>query len=348
MKMKNILLIVGTTVGAGIFSLPLVFKQTGLLPFFLLLIILAFVTLRLNIYFAEITHSIKQKHQLPGYVSIVLSKKMGVFSILLHLFSTYGALIAFASIGGTFLSHLLGTRPEIGRMLFFAIATGLLLFSGSKMEKLDEVFAAGKGILFALLIVVAFLFYPFSKYHQAPLIGTSPYLAYGLILFSLTGFSIIPELHPEKQYKKTIWMAQFLIVLLYLIFTVALSPYVIGGAFQFANPLMAAFVNVTGLVSVFTTYLLLSLVTKDVYRKDIKMNEKGAFGFTAGIPFLAIFFHVDGFMKMLSLTGGIFLGGIGLFICEMHQSIYPEKNKIERILIQLLLVSGVILELLVR
>lgn len=345
MRLKNILLVVGTTVGAGIFSLPLVFKQTGLLPFFILLIVLAYVTLRINIYFAQITHSVKGEHQLPGYVSTVLGKRLGVAAIVLHLFSTYGALIAFASIGGTFLSQLIGIPVHIGMMLFFIAATVLLFQDGKKMESLDELFAAGKGILFVLLVLFAFLFFPYQSYNPGPVVGTNPYLAYGLILFSLTGFSIIPELHPDKQYKKTLWIAQFLIVLLYIVFAVALSPYAIADSFRFKNQALSIFVNLTGFISVFTTYLMLSMVTKDVYMKDIKMNQKGALGFTAVVPFVAILLNYDGFLKVLSLTGGIFLGSIGLLICFMHQTVYPDKNRIERFLIQILFVGGVIFEL---
>jgi hypothetical protein len=171
-------------------------------------------------------------------------------------------------------------------MIFYIAATVLFFTAGKKLERLDELFAAGKGLLFGLLIVLAFLFFPFEKYNPGPLVGSYPHLAYGLILFSLTGFSIIPELHPDKQYRKTIWIAQFLIVLLYVVFAVALSPYVFGDSFKFKDPALGVFVNLTGFISVFTTYLLLSMITKDVYKEDIKMNDKGALGFTAVVPFI--------------------------------------------------------------
>ena len=345
MRSKNILLVVGTTVGAGIFSLPFAFRQIGVIPFLLLILLLAYVTLRLNIYFAEVTHSVKTKHQLPGYVGIVLGKNLGKFALILQLVSAYGALIAFASIGGQFLAHSIGIQENLGMMVFFIAACAILFFSGKGMERLDELFAAGKGILFGLLIVFAFLFFPASTYHIPPMFGSTPHLAYGLILFSLTGFSIIPEMHPEKGYKKSLWMAQIVIVVLYLILTLALSPYAMVDTFVFKNQMLGVFVNVTGFISVFTTYLLMSLITKDIFVKDIKFPEKGALGLVTIVPFLAIFFHFDGFMKVLSLTGGVFLGAVGLLISWMYQTLYPDRNVIERILIQLLLLGGIAFEL---
>ncbi len=341
---KNILLIIGATVGAGIFSLPQLLNKIGIVWFIVFLLGFSYLTYRLNWFYFRVIKSVKGNHQFSGYVERVLGTKWGRAASFVHLFSTYGALIAFVLIGGEFLGKALGITDQLGSQLFFVLAMVFILTSGKKSENIDVLFSLIKGVMF---LIIAFLcFSSFGLLSSISIVPiTIPFESMGAFIFALSGFSIIPELHKEKDEGKSIFTAQLAILLIYVIFTLAVSPYWQGSDFAFSNPVISRIFSVTGFISVFTAYLLLSWVGKDIYREDLKVKERFAIGLISVVPFLAIVIQFGSFLSVLSLTGGVFLAATGILICWMYSTVHPGKNRVELAVIQLVFLSVMIFEI---
>lgn len=120
-----IAVLIGTIIGAGIFSLPYVIVKIGFIPGLLYLIGLGFVVLILNLCYGEIVLRTKKNHQLPGYAGIYLGKWGKLIAILATSIGFYGALLVYLIMAGDFLHSILGnsfTLSSFNYSLIFLFA----------------------------------------------------------------------------------------------------------------------------------------------------------------------------------------------------------------------------------
>ncbi|MCX7996619.1 MAG: hypothetical protein N2691_02545 [Patescibacteria group bacterium] len=344
---RNILLITGATVGAGIFSLPHALRETGVVPFLVLLALAGYICFRLNYFLMAVIREVTGTHQLSGYIEKVLGAGWGRISLFLHIFSTFGALIAYTIIGGTFLGTFFGIPQSLGSQLFFLLAGSVIFFAGKKIASFDMLFSVVKFIMF-ILVVIAAMSLPASNHFEAiPAFESFPLKYIGVFLFASAGFTIIPELIREKGKRShSLLTAQVLITVLYLVFGVALYGFVNGSGYLFPTPTATAVFTITGFVSVFTAYLILAWVCKDTLEEDLRLNTKLATGLTIGVPFLAVVSQFGTFIGVLGFTGGVFLSGTGILLCRSYRVLYPDKYVYENYFVQLFLGATIVLELL--
>lgn len=357
---KNIFLIFGTAVGAGIFSLPIALQQSGALVFFPLLVLLGYIMMRINTFYYELVAHFRVKHQFPGYVELIMGEQWGRIALYLMLFSIYGALIAYSFLGGTFLSQLLSISEDLGRQLFYALGVVVFLFAGSKLESIDISLTVLKGAVFTVLIalmgfeVIQLLAGEGIKaLSLPPLIGGQPYLAFGVILFSFASVSIIAELHGKKEAgKKAITIAQVYIGALYALFSLVGVLY--GLHMLESNPALLhryGFLNtlfqIGGFITVFTPFQFLALAGRDMLMRDLSVSERSAKGWIAFVPFMFILFQFGTFLKILSITGGIFLAAMAYLVTWCYAMVFPDKHRGELVLIRRILTIGILSEIII-
>jgi tyrosine-specific transport protein len=345
--MHNVFLILGTTIGAGVYSLPSVVVKIGIWPFIVLATILAILLARINIFYRKVVEKFSEKHQLPGYVNLVMGKKFSRIATFLLLFSTYGAIVAYLVIGGRFIAKLVPVSAGIGSAWFYLAMFVLLFFSGKLLEKIDYSFVFLKMIFLLLVLIIALLL--FSVQLTSLTIGNisqiNVILGYGAILFALTGFSIVPELKKQTNITKSIIGTQGAILLVYIVFAVLLSPHVNKGEFIVTNPILSFVFNVAGLLCVTTPYLMLSWVIYDIYSKDLKFKKRDSMLLTLIVPLFALILGINDFMQIMSVTGGVFLGAIAVLIVVLYQKLFPGKNRLEVLIIKTVFILGIVAEL---
>lgn len=342
---RNILLIIGSTVGAGIFSLPHVLRDIGLLPYILLLLISGYICFRVNSYYLAVVSRVKGRHQLSGYISRVLGAGWGRISLFLHVFSTFGALIAFTIIGGTFLSSFLGISQSLGSQLFFVAAGSVILIAGKKIDSFDSVFSVVKVAMFVIVLIVVAASPAHIQPEAVPLLSGVPLGSLGIFLFASAGFTVIPELTRERRGASTLLAAQSIIVILYLIFAAALFGFARGNGYLFPTPAASLIFYITGFVSVFTAYMILAWVSKDMLTQDMKLSDKLATGLTIGIPFVSVLSQFGTFTGVLGFTGGVFMSGTGILLCRAYAAAYPGSHRWENRIVQLLLALVILIEI---
>lgn len=341
---QNIFLILGAVIGAGIFSLPFALQRSGIVVFVTVLAVVAYVMVRVNIFVYEIVTHTRAKHQIPGYISLILGPGWGRVAIYMVIFATGGSLVAFAFLGGTFIAQLLPISEQLGTMLFYSFATVVILVAGTKLEAVDMIFTAIKMSLLAVIMLAMILVLPFETV-RVPLIARDPFSVLGVILFAFTGFSTSTLLHRSAVTKKSIYGAQLIIFVTYLLFSLVAYFFIDFTGFALPNRQLDLLFNLAGVFVVLTPYLVISMIGKETLFKDVHLNERTAIGVMTFAPFLFILFRVGSFLEILSFTGGVFIGALGMMICQAYARVFPHKHSYEVLFIQLIFLACIVLEI---
>ncbi len=346
--MHNLFLLLGTIIGAGIFSLPIALSKSSFLVFVVLTILLAYIMAKINWFYRQIVTSIKERHQLGGYVAKIMGPKWSFLAIVFLLLSTIGALLAYLILAGQFISAITPLSTAQGSWLFYGAMFVMLYFGGRHLEALDVFMTVVKVVLLTVVIVVTFdlsgLFNSLNFVSKAFSLK-NVLLAYGSVLFALTGYSIVPELKNTPGQKRSINLAQVISAGFYLLFGLNLMGFVQGNNFVFNPGITMILFNLTGIFAVLTPYLMLSWVCYDLFDKDLGFAKKEALLMTLILPLLLYLMGMHDFMTVISVSGGVFLGGIAILITQMYKIKFPKQQTLLINAIQLVFGLGALAEI---
>jgi len=331
---RAIFLLMGTTIGGGIFALPYVFSRSGLIPSLLGLLFLGFLMASLNLFYSQVILKTEGDHQLPGYVKRYLGKRASWIAILSMLLSLNGALLAYVILGGEFLALSLGQLAN--KFYHFCFYFLGVWFFGRGFKGLVKI---ETGLTIALLTLMLFLPFSLAKYVQADnysLMTNQPWFFWGATLFALAGFSVIPEVEEVLRRKReklvpAIIIGSFLPVLLYAVFAFgiwgvtgpATTADALSGLVSF-SPAIARIGAAVGSLALMTSFLGLANVAKEIYYRDLGIPEREARVLALAPPFLGILLPMEGFIKVVSLTGAVGLAVSGTLICLMAAKLEPK------------------------
>ena len=157
--------------------------------------------------------------------------------------------------------------------------------------------------------------------------------SYGIILFSYTGFSILPELDFKKSFKLSIFISYIIITIIYSLFATIQDPSV--------NRLLYSF---TVIYAIATSYIPLTIALENTLYEDLKIHPIIAKTISILSPWAVIILGGKNFLTLFSITGGVFIAVLQILIILAF--LKKEKRKITtRILsctILLLLFLGII------
>lgn len=194
--LKALSVFLGTVIGVGIFGLPFVAFKAGFFVIILFFLLMILVAVSIHFLYAEIVLGTKKIHRLPGYVEEYLGEKWKKITFLVVALGLMGALLAYLIVGGEFLNFLFapyfGGSPFLYTLLFFALGS-YLVFRGMKSIS---------GVELSLLIVILIILVVFFI-KALPSINIAHFktldfkfltLPYGVVLFSLWGSALVPEI----------------------------------------------------------------------------------------------------------------------------------------------------------
>ncbi len=366
--------LVGTIVGAGILAIPYVVAQSGFLFGFIIIVVLGLSFLLLNLMTGEIVLRTKQQHQLTGYAEKYLGpwgKRLMMFSMV---FGTYGALTAYLIGEGESLRAIFRWGNPLWYSILFFVIAFLIIYKGIKAAGKAELILIGVLLLIVVLIGI-FSYQNIHLSNLASLNWAKFFAPYGVILFALMGMPSVPEmqevLEQEKQkMKKAIIIGSIIPIILYILFafivvgligldnfellapnqkiaTVALSIY--------SFPTLGVLANVIAVLSMFTSFLTLSIALIEMYEYDYIFPQSAALLLTFSVPLLITIFSLATFIPIIAITGAI-AGGIQAILiifsywkAKLHGDRSPEyslkTHKFLGSLLILLFGAGVVLEL---
>ncbi len=312
----------GTVIGAGILGLPYVFAKSGFLIGLMWLVILLGVMMFTKLCLGEVCLRTRKRHQLPGYAERYLGKWGKRLMFFALMFGIYSALLAYLIGEGESLSQLF--TGSLNYSIYFAIGfwiiMTLLLSKGIKELKRIETY--GVIVIILLVIGIGVYFLPsISLDNLKPVSFSNMFLPFGIVLFSLLGFTSIPEVRvemdkQEKKIKKAIMLGSLIPALLYILFCLVFVGVLGSGVPQVATLSLGRVVTILGIFTMLTSYFVLSFSLKDSFTYDLNVRHMYSGFFVSVLPLvlylLVYFFKLAGFVTILGLAGVIGGGLTGI------------------------------------
>lgn len=318
----------GTIIGAGILGIPYTLAKAGFLYGLLVIIAIGLAFILLNLFVGEVVLRTNKLHQLTGYAEFYLGKWGKSIMFFAMVFSLYGALIAYIIGEGAVLHTIFGIgAPWMFSLLFFAI-TSFIVYRGIRAASMIEL------IMIFLLVVVVILIGVFSwdKITLQNLHGFSLesfFLPYGVAIFAYFGLVGVPELREVlgknvKKMKKAIIIGSIIPIVVYVLFSFIVVGIVGTDNFEllqandriatialsfYAHPIMGMLANILAFLSMFTSFLTISLALVRMYNYDYGISSGLSLGLTLTLPLIVSLLNITSFFQVLSVTGAI-AGGL--------------------------------------
>jgi tyrosine-specific transport protein len=332
--LRAVAILVGTTIGAGMFGIPYVVSKIGFIPGMFYLFLLGILVLLLNLSYGEVILRTPGDHQFGGYIDTYLGKKrvfLKAISIIAFFISAYGALLAYLiKIGDFFNLFFGGGSPFFYSVLFFLLGS-FTIFLGLRMVSWFEfaivIFLVGLIIFIAAPGMAKMEISHFSYTNLSFFL-----LPYGVILFALTGSSVIPEMEEilrknPRKLKKSIIIGSLIPLFVYCLFTIFVfgvcgaltSTDAITGLVPFFSPFLVKLGAIIGILAMGSSFFTLGYILKEVWFRDFKASKNISFLLACLPSFFLFLFGARNFIKILDFSGAVSGGLIGILILMMFE-----------------------------
>jgi len=360
----------GTIIGVGLFALPYITLKVGFWVMCGYFLVLGALVILVHQFFGELALKTPDYKRLPGFAKIYLGNWGERIAYISAILGIFGAILAYLIVGGEFLTELLSPIFGGGNLfwtIIYFLAGAILIFFGIKAIAKVEFWGL---ILFFLVLILIFLrgrylinienlFPPISNFKFQI---SNFFLPYGVILFSLWGAALIPEVEEmlgekKKLLLKIIPVAILIPIIIYLFFIYLIlgitgpqtTESALVGLKNFLGNRIVSLGFLFGLLTTFTSFIALGLTLKKVFWYDLKIGKNLAFAITCFIPLVLFLIGVKQFIPVISFVGATMLGIDGILILLMyHKKIKNQKSKIKNLLVYpliLIFLGGIIYEI---
>jgi amino acid permease len=327
-------LLAGTVIGAGIFSLPYVFSQAGIGLGFIFLMIFGAVYIFVHLMYADLVIKNGEQHRFAGLARIYFGKISYGLSVVMTIVEMFFVLTIYLILSSSFISLVAPQLPAIYNVILFWWLGSIIIFSGTRKIAFFETLAVG-GILVAIALV-AYLGAP--HFFQKPFIFASHQpifwlLPFGALLFSINGRPAIPSLiHYFRKNGLNVELSKRAIVWGTIIPIFAYGTYVVGalGISKFvsqdsisgiiggiSSPLLIIVLAMLGILSLISSYFSIGLDVYSSLQQDVKFSKIFSMFLVIIFPLTIYFMNLGGFIAMVEIAGGIFIGLEGILILAM-------------------------------
>lgn len=348
--------LLGTIIGVGLFSLPYAMASVGIKVMSLYFLFLGIIAIILHYLFGEISLATPDFKRMPGFANYYFGKKGKVLCFFTESLSLLGALLAYLILGGKFISFLplpILFHNQFLSTIFYALSVSVLMYIGIKVIKKVE-------FVSVLIIIVIFFLILFSGSHLFSIknVLSSPkkvnfFLPYGIILFSLWGADVIPEIEEMIRPRKNILGRIIIIsIIIALIFYFLFSVLVVGiSGKNTSQDTITGLQNLFGknviyllfslaIFAIFTSHLTLGITLEKVLWYDLKIKKRISWLIASFLPLLIFLLGVKNFIYVISFVGSIGVSLDGIIISLMYHKL---KNNKKSFLLSIFLISIFIL-----
>lgn len=310
----------GTIIGAGIFGLPYVAKESGFVITAFFLLLLGGAVLTVHLVFGEIVLRTRERHRFPGYARVYVGGKTAAAAVLVDVVGVFGAMLAYLVVGGVFLHLIFGPMADVPvawYVVVFWVLLSLAILRGLRtVARLELMLSIVLLLAFAIIAVVSFDKIEFSNLLHVS--WDNAFAPYGVVLFALGGASAIPELREilrleTKLLRRAIVIGTVLPIVLFLGFTAVVLGVSGGATTQDALSGLARFLGsgivlpiaVFGVASVASSYLVMGLYLKNVFHLDLGARKGVAGALVTVIPIGVYLAGVTNFIGILTFIGAV-------------------------------------------
>lgn len=322
--------LLGTIVGAGIFGLPYIFSKIGWQVSLAFFIFLAAIILLVHFNYVFVVLRTEGKHRLAGYAQIHLGNWAKVVEVFSTIIGYTGGLLVYGILAGDFLSKLIpGSSAFQLSILFFLVGGILICLKQSIFLKVESILAFSVMILFLTII-----FYGWGHINISNLLNYEPltlkylFLAYGAILFSLSGVVVIPEIVGSffnanlnnvsfKYVLKIVLVGTLLAAVITLLFSFVVvgisggntSLDSLSGMGHILGNWVVISGSVIGFLAVTTSFIPFGLNARHVLAYDFGFSKTVAILIVTFLPLCLFLLGLRSFIPIIGTLGAVF-GGI--------------------------------------
>ncbi|MDD5738894.1 MAG: aromatic amino acid transport family protein [Candidatus Pacebacteria bacterium] len=311
--------LVGTIVGAGVFAIPYVFSQSGLIACLVYFLVVGALVVFLHLFFGEAVLRTKKEVRLVGLADKYIGRTGKIVVGVALMIGTVGSLVVYIILLGNFLSLIFPSIFSAFQfsLLAWAFLTALVFF-GMRSIAIAEVIM-GVVLFLTVGIIIAFCLPKIQTSNLFLFNSKALFLPFGIFLFSLVGWSAVPEIEDilikKKNLKKAIIIAVLACVIFYVIFglvifgttgaTTTQEPFE-GLSLMLGRDIMLL-AGIFGFLAVATSFVVVANYIKNTLIFDVKTPKIPAFLLACFLP-LALF--LAGFRSFIGLVSalGAFIG----------------------------------------
>lgn len=342
---QAVAVMVGYTIGVGIFSLPYLIERGGVITFLVFIVLLGFAQYLVQLIYANLIIVTKNFHRLPGYVGIYLGNKGKLAVFIAGLIGDGGALIAYIIITGIFLNQLLGPifggSPFIYSSISFGVEAVIVFFGISMIARSELVMSA------LLIMVVAMVVFKGSGHisfdNYVALDWKYLLLPYGAMLVALDGGGSLPivgrlvDKNPEK-FKSVIRFNLLITFFITLIFPLAVVGITGIGTSKDALTGLEAVLG-SGIMTIALLFGVLCMATsvlgvaesiRETLSWDFKINRHLAWAATIIVPYSLFVLGVNNLVSVISFIGAVGGGFCMIMLISVFRKL--KKSNIDLVL----------------
>ena len=330
---EAIAVLIGTIIGAGVFTLPYVAVHSGLATTLIWLIIVSFIITYLHLAFGEIVLRTKQDFCLPGYVGHYLNSSAKKFILLITFFTFSFSLLIYLLLGSQFLQVILNSVwtnfsfPQGFLVIFlWLLFSSAILSKNKKLSRINFYLSFALLSLFFIIIIFALPRFEVGNINLFNFTNNWGWLIpYGVLFFALNGMVAIPEAakvleikgEKKEKLKKVIIIGTFIPAFCYLVFILAVagasgsltSLEAIQGLKGILGNGIVLLGAILGFLAVSTSYLIFASYIKSSFINDFKWSRFISYFLVIIGPLLLYCLHLENLVKLISFMGGM-LGGL--------------------------------------
>ncbi len=294
--MGGALLIAGTSIGAGMLSLPVVTSQGGFFPSCMIYIFAWMVMTSTGLLFLEICHQLPRDSNIISMADKFIGRKGKIFSWALYLFLFYMLLVAYITSGSSLISSVMPSYFPINlSVIIFVLLFSIFVYMGTAaVEWANFILMIGLIIAYLLFVFFGVEFVDVSKLYKSNWLSSLGSFSVILISFGYQG--TVPSLTSffKKDIKKTrtaIILGTTIALIIYLIWEFLILGIIpkddllkaLASGDTAIKPLKA-FVNVKSIYilgqffsffAITTSFLGVSLGLFDFLSDGFKIQKKG-------------------------------------------------------------------------
>lgn len=345
-------------IGAGMFSLPFIFAQTGFALGAVILSFFVLVSIVIHVRYTKIVQKDDDDKMFGTFVKKYLGSSWKTPAMVIVLTGMIFSLLVYLVLSASFIKLIVpGINSGAAVFLFWIIGSVFIFMGMTKYAIVDFLAFLGiVGIIFFIFISgIGFggniRFNDFSV--------SSIGLVFGPFLFSLYGRSAISSLwdkfnntdKSKSLFIKSVVLGTVIPAICYILFVHGVLRLSSNGVSTDAVsgitllPFSAnLIIGVLGFLALITSYIFLGLETKGILKNDFKVPSGVAAIAVALLPLGIYLLGFTDFMKLISLGGGVFLSIESILVVLIYRKAYRKNNFTDAFLI-LIFATAIILEI---
>lgn len=311
-------LLAGTIIGAGVFSLPYVYKMTGALLSGVYALFFCFIAILIYYMYIDLLRAYPGERYV-GLMKMHFGPAGYIFGFIIDIAQFFLSLTIYVTLSASFLSLVIPGYPHGAYIVFFWLCGSVIIFLKNRREAIAE-FVAMSGIAVVIFIIVwiGFANFPGETVPLVPQALSYALLPFGALLFSFSGRSVIPDVvlfmrnKPLAALRKAVVGGVLVPLVLYVLFVAGImriNPEVssdsVSGLLGNISPTVLSVIGVLGILTLLSSYLALGENIRKTLMHDMHVSRLSAGAAVVAIPIVLYAMGMRNFLIMVSVVGGI-------------------------------------------